>query len=205
LGFTAVIDYGAGNLDSIKRSLEECGSSVFLTSDKKEIQKASHIILPGVGVFFQAMNSLQKLNLITTIRTLALEEKIPLLGVCLGMQLLADSGNEGGTTNGLGLIPGIIEKLQPKNIQEKIPHVGWNQVEFKNTSLLVKGLQNEKDFYFVHSYYFKCSYVENIIGETPYCGNFPSIIGKDNVFGVQFHPEKSQKIGFALLKNFLNL
>jgi glutamine amidotransferase len=129
---------------------------------------------------------------------------IPLLGICLGMQLLAERGWEIRETAGLGLIPGEVRRLEPSNGDTRIPHVGWNQVAFARHCPLFEGIQSGTDFYFVHSYYLDCADAEAIVGRTAYCGGFTSAVARANVFGVQFHPEKSQKRGFHVLKNFLS-
>lgn len=200
-----IIDYGMGNLDSVARAIEYCGGFPIVTNKKEEIETATHIILPGVGAFSNGMENLKKTGLDEILREQIFKSKIPLLGICLGMQLLGTKGYEGGETNGLNFIEGEVKKLQPKIASERIPHIGWNEVILKKESLLFKNISSGKDFYFVHSYHFICNQENNVIALTPYCGNFISAIQKDNIFGVQFHPEKSQKPGFQILKNFLEI
>lgn len=200
-----IVDYGMGNVDSVKRAIEECGGNPLVTRRPLDFEKASYIILPGVGAFPDAMRNIIKFNLTDILSKQVVEKAVPFLGLCLGMQILAEKGFEGKETAGFGWIKGEVRKLESKKSDVHIPHVGWNEVIFKENSPLLKNIISGKDFYFVHSYHFICQNKRNIIACTPYCGNFVSIIGRDNIFGVQFHPEKSQKAGFQLIKNFLSL
>jgi len=197
-----VIDYGMSNLGSITRALEECRTSPIVSSKPADLQQASHVILPGVGSFYEGMKHLRSLDFDKALNKIVYEDKVPLLGVCLGMQLLADDGIEGGKIKGLGLIEGTTIKLIPKP-HEKIPHIGWNEVHIQQKNTLFKKIPEKTDYYFVHSYHFVPKDKSVITTTTPYCGKFVSSIQKDNIFGVQFHPEKSQFWGFQLLKNFL--
>lgn len=201
----AIVNYGMGNLDSVLRVVEELGEKVFLADKDTSLENCSHIILPGVGSFYQGMNNLNSMGLTEALKIQVLQNNIPILGICLGMQLFATKGFEGGETEGLNFIPGEVVLFSANNKDEKIPHIGWNEVNLIKDSNIFNGIENGKDFYFVHSYHLKCYDENNIIANTPYCGFFNSIIGKDNVWGVQFHPEKSQKPGFRLIKNFLDL
>ena len=201
----AIIDYGMGNLDSVARAVEECGGTPLVTNNIPDLEIATHIILPGVGAFPDAMNQLRQLSMDTALREQVLEYKIPFLGICLGMQVMATKGTEGGETEGLGLIEGTVKRLNPESHDTRIPHVGWNEVHYVRSSPLFEGISTGKDFYFVHSYHFYCSDENNIIARTPYCGGFTSAISKGNIFGTQFHPEKSQKVGFQVLKNFISI
>lgn len=199
-----IIDYGMGNLASVRRALEECGASVFISNNPLEIKDAERLVLPGVGAFHDAMMRLQEKGWVSAIREAVLHDSIPLLGICLGMQLLAESGTEGGETSGLGLVPGRVIRLEPRN-SDRIPHVGWNEVNFSKSHSLFDGIQSGADFYFVHSYHFLPTDSACILATTPYCGEFVSVVGKGNAFGTQFHPEKSAKTGFRLIKNFLQI
>lgn len=200
----AIIDYGMCNLDSVARAVEKCGGTPLVTDDPEDIANADGIILPGVGAFADAMKELNQRQLATPLRKQVLKN-IPFLGICLGMQLMADKGHEGGETAGLGLIPGEVIKLTNQSPEERIPHVGWNEVEIQNTdNPLFSGIKNNTNFYFVHSFHLTCE-PKYILATTPYCGGFTSAIGRGNCFGSQFHPEKSLKAGFQLLKNFLEL
>lgn len=201
----AVIDYGLCNIDSVVRAVDECGGRPFVTFRPEEIGGATHIILPGVGAFCDAMKNLHERSLVKVLTECTMERKVPFLGICLGMQLLADKGWEGGETAGLGWIPGEVRRLVPSSPMERIPHVGWNGVQQCLPSPLWEGIPSEKDFYFVHSFCFCPADEADVIGRTPYCGTFVSAVARGNVFGTQFHPEKSQRAGFRLLKNFLAL
>lgn len=201
----AIIDYGMCNLDSVARAVEECGGTPLVTNNIHDLEIATHIILPGVGAFPDAMNQLRQLSMDMAIREQVLDNNIPFLGICLGMQVMATKGTEGEETEGLGLIEGTVKRLKPESHDTRIPHIGWNEVHYVRSSPLFEGISTGKDFYFVHSYHFCCSDENNIIARTPYCGGFTSAISKGNIFGTQFHPEKSQKVGFQILKNFISI
>jgi glutamine amidotransferase len=198
----AVIDYNTGNIDSVIKAIKYFNKSVILTNNQKDIDNSKRIILPGQGSFQFGMQQLEKLNLIDLIKKKALIDKIPTLGICLGMQLFADLGYEKEKTAGLGFIKGEIKKI---STSLKLPHIGWNEVSFEQKNDLFDDLENDKDFYFVHSYYFDCSKSKNILAKTSYDFKFPSIIRDNNIVGFQFHPEKSLKNGFKLLNNFLKI
>jgi glutamine amidotransferase len=199
-----IIDYGMGNVGSIKNMLKKIGHDSIISSNKVDIDNASKLILPGVGRFDTAMENLNNLNLSQLIKEKVMEGT-PLLGICLGMQLLANKSEE-GIIDGLGLIPGEVKKFDLQ-APFKVPHMGWNTVNFNNNSVLFQQFQQfeEARFYFVHSYYFQCTIKEYSIGETSFSHNFTSAVQKGNVFGVQFHPEKSHVFGMGLLKNFAEL
>lgn len=199
-----IIDYGMCNLGSVRRAFEECcRSQVSVSSSSEDLKDASHIVLPGVGAFRKGMENLHRGDWIPAIKN-AVASGTPLIGICLGMQLLAEKGHEGGLCDGLGLIPGEVKRLVANGPDQRIPHVGWNEVYAEQSdSPLSRSIANGTDFYFVHSYHFVPTSNENIAATTPYCGNFASVVQRENVFGVQFHPEKSQKPGFQLIKNFL--
>ncbi len=199
----AIIDYGMCNLDSVSRAVDECGGQPVVTDQKREIESAGHIILPGVGAFPDAMHNIKQRSLDQILREQVLENHIPLLGICLGMQLLASKGLEFAETDGLDLIPGIVDRFDPSNEDIRIPHVGWNEVYPTRPSVLFDGIPSGKDFYFVHSYRFCPSENADILATTPYGNGFVSAVQHDLIFGIQFHPEKSQRLGFALLRNFL--
>lgn len=199
-----MIDYGMGNLLSVKRAFEKCGADVIITQYPDDLYEASHVILPGVGAFKDGMKNLCENNWINVLDKIVEEKKIPILGICLGMQLLASKGFEVEETKGLGYVPGEVV-LMRANENERIPHVGWNEVSINKDSELFSGIKDKTDFYFVHSYHFAVDNEEHSIASTPYAGGFVSVINKDLVYGTQFHPEKSQKPGFQLIKNFLNL
>lgn len=199
-----IVDYNVCNLDSVARAVLYCGGNPVITNNVKDLETATHIILPGVGSFRQGIENIRKLGLDKVLEDQVLKNKIPLLGICLGMQLLATSGTEGGESFGLNFIPGKVIKLEKKVESERIPHIGWNEIFFSKKSKLFENIMPCKDFYFVHSYHFVCQDQNDILSITPYCGGFISAIEKDNIFGVQFHPEKSQDIGFKVIKNFLD-
>jgi glutamine amidotransferase len=209
LGLTIVVDYGLCNIDSMIRALEECGAShVERTRDPRQVDRADRIVLPGVGNFTAAMRNLRDWGLLDSIKARSASREVPFLGACLGMQLMATSGAEGstaGSTPGLGLVDGEVVKLQQQNADERIPHIGWNEVARKGSSSLFDGIPESGDFYFVHSYHLKLQTPSAEAGRTPVCGGFTSAIALTDkpIFGTQFHPEKSQKNGFQLLRNFL--
>jgi glutamine amidotransferase len=198
-----VIDYGMSNLGSIRRALEETGKDVFISDNPESLNTATHIVLPGVGAFKDGIKNLRKRKFDVKLKNIVVKKKVPLLGICLGMQLLADFGFEGGKTEGLGFISGSVKLFKSCDDAEKIPHIGWNDVLSTRHNPLLTGIPKKTDFYFVHSYHFIPENRKNIIGITPYCGTFVSAVMKDNIFGVQFHPEKSQYWGFKVLSNFI--
>jgi len=202
---TLIIDYGLCNLDSVKRAVEECGGNPVVELDPQAASIAEKLILPGVGNFYDAMQRLRTSGWYEILQKEVLENKIPILGICLGMQLLATYGEEGGGIDGLGFVKGKVIKLIPETSDIRIPHIGWNEVRHYGNSILFKEIPSNKDFYFVHSYHFVAEEKETIIAMTPYCGQFVSAVESKNIFGVQFHPEKSQRVGFQLLKNFIHL
>ena len=197
-----IIDYGMGNLGSIRNIIKKIGHQSEITADKAVINKADKLILPGVGHFDKAMSNLQELGMIELLREKA-AAGTPFLGICLGMQLLSN-GSEEGVLPGLGIIPGQVKKFDIAP-GLKVPHMGWNLVDYKKDNLLYSGFDvfEETRFYFVHSYHFVCDHEENISGTTIYDKPFTSSVQKGNVQGAQFHPEKSHKYGLLLLKNFI--
>lgn len=199
-----IVDYGMGNLASVKRAIEECGGDAFISNDPEDILGTTHIVLPGVGSYADGMNNLQKSGWIQPINKFV-NDGLPLLGICLGMQLLATKGFENGETEGLGLIPGEVRRLSATSLEEKIPHVGWNEIFYEQEELLFHSIPSGTDFYFVHSYHFVPLQADSILTTTPYCGKFVSSVQLGNIMGVQFHPEKSSQYGFQLLHNFLSI
>ncbi|MFK5893080.1 MAG: imidazole glycerol phosphate synthase subunit HisH [Pseudomonadota bacterium] len=199
-----IVDYGMGNIGSVTRALEECGVDVDTTCDSEELLGASHIVLPGVGAFPDGMAHLKEKNTDEALRE-AVKKGVPVLGICLGMQLLSDESDEINKTSGLGLIPGNVVKMNSNGGALRVPHVGWNEAHFLTDNPLFIDIPNASDFYFVHSFHYVVSDQKNIAAETPYGINFSSIIAKDNVFGVQFHPEKSSLYGLKMIKNFVSL
>jgi glutamine amidotransferase len=201
----AIVDYGLCNLDSIRRAVEECGGHAVVTDRAEDLRTASAIILPGVGAFPDAMANLRARSLPEVLYEQAVEQQIPFLGICLGMQLLATRGYEVRETEGLGWINGEVRRFRPTVLNERIPHIGWNEVDCTADCPLFRGIPANKDFYFVHSFHFRCSQPHEALGTTAYCGGFTSVVGRGLIFGVQFHPEKSQRLGFQVLRNFLAL
>lgn len=198
----AVVDYGMGNLGSLTRTLEAVGAAARVVENPGQVAAADAIILPGVGAFSEGMRQLHQRGWTDTLRAFVAQNR-PLLGICLGMQLLADEGCEGENTAGLGIIPGTVVRMNTDVSGERLPHVGWNEVHPNRTSPLFEGIPGGADFYFVHSYHFIPGRNEDALSYTPYCGGFVSSVAKGNVFGVQFHPEKSSQLGRQLLKNFV--
>ena len=193
---TAIIDYGMGNLLSVQRAFEKCGSDAVIIDNPLELRDAERIVLPGVGAFPDAMDNLRKNGWIEELNRAVLEKETPILGICLGMQLLADKGYEVRECDGLCYIPGEIIRFTHTQEKERIPHVGWNEILKREDSPLFDGIADGTNYYFVHSYHFRVANEENIATVTPYCGEFVSSVIKDNIVGTQFHPEKSQKAGF---------
>jgi glutamine amidotransferase len=202
LNRVAIIDYGLCNLDSIQRAVEVCGSETTLAQTPDDLAACDHIILPGVGSFARAMENLRAAGFADALPGLVETDGIPLLGICLGMQLLAQTGSEGGESEGLGLLRGRVKRLSPTR-GERVPHMGWNDVTRLASSPLFDGIEPETDFYFVHSYHLE-SPADEILATVDYCGTIVAAAGSDNVMAVQFHPEKSQEDGFHLLRNFLS-
>ncbi|EAI6906582.1 imidazole glycerol phosphate synthase subunit HisH [Campylobacter coli] len=199
----AVIDYKAGNLNSVTKAFEKIGAKNFIVQDPKDLQKAEKFLLPGVGSFKEAMKNLKELAFVEVLQEQVLVQKKPILGICLGMQLFLEKGYEGGECDGLGFIEGEVVKFK-EDLGLKIPHMGWNELEILKQNPLYEGIKNKSDFYFVHSYHVNCK-DEFINTKTEYGYKFVSSVQKDNIFGAQFHPEKSQNLGLKLLENFVRL
>ena len=201
----AIVDYGMGNLNSVKKKLDRLKTTASITSNPKDIIKADKIILVGVGHFAKAMKNIKELNLLDTLNEAVIIKKKPVLGICLGMQLMAKDSEE-GNTEGLGWLDANVRKMQVGDtLRFKIPHTGWNKITQSKKSRLMKGIPESSEFYFVHSYHLMSNETSNILNETEYCFKFTSAIEKDNIFGVQYHPEKSHDVGEVLLKNFISL
>ena len=197
-----VISYGLGNTDAIINILREMGENHLLINNPNQLDKnINRIILPGVGSFDYAIELLKKKNFTEAIKNFVKSQNNYLLGICLGMQILANESDE-GIKSGLGLIPGKIKKF--KNIKI-IPHVGWNNIKISNSSNLLLNIDDNSRFYFLHSYYFDLDSRENEVASSFYFNNFSSVVMNKNIFGVQFHPEKSHDFGKKLIKNFANL
>jgi imidazole glycerol-phosphate synthase subunit HisH len=199
-----IIDYKTGNLGSIQNILRRIGEQSVVTSDKEQIANATKLILPGVGAFDTGMRNLQDLDLIEVLNNKVLVEKIPVLGICLGMQLLSKESEE-GLLAGLGWIDAETIKFRFEDIIEyKSPHMGWNFLKQNKPGKLLENMFSDPRFYFVHSYFFRANNPEDILTTTTYEIEFTSAVEKGNILGVQFHPEKSHKFGMKLLKNFVD-
>ncbi len=199
----AIVDYGVGNLFSLESSFAKIGEKSIVSGDPKVISEADRIILPGVGAFGDAAKKLREKGLDETIVKLAAQGK-PLLGICLGMQLLFDKSYEYGEHGGLGLIAGQVRPLAERIDGLKIPHIGWNTLKFTQKSALFEGLKDGDYVYFVHSYYAECG-GENLVATTDYGFDVTAAVQNKNVCGVQFHPEKSGDTGLKILKNFASM
>ncbi|ECO2924724.1 imidazole glycerol phosphate synthase subunit HisH [Campylobacter coli] len=199
----ALIDYKAGNLNSVAKAFEKIGAKNFITQDPKDLQKADKLLLPGVGSFKEAMKNLKELGFIEALKEQVLVQKKPILGICLGMQLFLERGYEGGVCEGLGFIEGEVVKFE-EDLNLKIPHMGWNELEILKQVPLYQGIEDKSDFYFVHSFYVQCK-DEFVSGKAQYGHKFVASLQKDHIFATQFHPEKSQNLGLKLLENFIRL
>lgn len=199
----AVIDYGAGNLMSVKKALDFIGAENEITMDRAEIQKASHVILPGVGSFGDAMASMKERGLTDTVKEAAMSGK-PFLGICLGLQLLFEDSEESPGIKGLGLLNGRISSI-PRDMGLKVPHIGWNSVSVQKKDGIFKDIPDESYFYFVHSYYLNGANENDVAGTAVYGVNIECAVQRGNLCATQFHPEKSGEIGLKLLKNFLSM
>jgi len=193
-----IVDYGRGNLRSVEKALEKVGFEATIMSSPAEIGLVKGIILPGVGAFADAMQALRQGGWIEPLAQFARSGR-PFLGICLGMQILFDIGEEHGEHAGLGLLPGRVVKFPPG---KKVPHMGWNSLQLERPSYLLEGIPNESYFYFVHSYYAVPGEKGDIVATSDYGIVFPAVVGKNNVWGAQFHPEKSSPWGLQLLTNF---
>lgn len=203
----AIIDYELGNVRSVSNAFETLGAQVVLTRDTEALNRADCLVLPGVGSFGDGMRNLRRLGLVDTLNELVLNQKKPILGICLGMQLFAQTGHENGTVPGLGWIDAEVVRF-PENLAFdgkplKIPHVGWNDVRSARDNPLLGPVGTVQSFYFVHSYYVKPNHPEDAIGVCDYGMDFTAAIQRDNIFAAQFHPEKSLKNGLGLLKKYM--
>ena len=199
----AIIDYDAGNLKSVEKALKSLNQEVIVSRDSSEILQADKVILPGVGAFGDAMNNLDKFGLVDTIKEVARKDT-PFLGICLGLQLLFDKSDETPGAEGLGILKGEILRIPPKE-GLKIPHIGWNSLEFPREGRLFQDLPADPYVYFVHSYYLKAADEGIVAATTEYTTHIHASVESGNVFACQFHPEKSSDVGLKILKNFASL
>jgi glutamine amidotransferase len=197
-----VVDYGAGNLLSVSRAIAATGQRFSITSAPADVERAKGLILPGVGSANDAMQALRKLDLVEALRSYAASGR-PFFGVCVGLQLFFEASDEGGGVECLGILPGTVKRFEPCLAEgRKVPHMGWNTVAFDRPHPLLAGIPTDSHFYFVHSYYPESADDAAILGRTEYGVTFPSIVARDNVMAVQFHPEKSASLGLRMYENF---
>ncbi len=200
-----IVDYGMGNLSSVERKLKRVGAEVVVTSEPSRVESADKLILPGVGHFSKAMENLRERSLIEPLNEAVLGRKAPILGICLGLQLMTNRSEEGEVA-GLGWFEAEVIRFEVEDkLKHKVPHTGWNQVELCKQSRLFERLDGGTEFYFVHAYHLKVDEPSDVLNRTVYEYSFPSALEKDNIFGVQYHPEKSHSAGETLLKNFVEL
>ena len=200
-----IVDYGMGNIFSVQKKLLQENATVSISSNYEDIAMADKIILLGVGHFKKAMDNLEELNLIEPLNDFALVQKKPILGICLGMQLMSKFSEE-GKAKGLGWIDASVKKFKTSDSKKfKIPHMGWNTIHLSKKSSLMKGIDEDEEFYFVHSFYMQPNEHKLVLNETAYIDTFCSGIEQENIFGVQYHPEKSHDAGRILFRNFISL
>lgn len=205
--YVTIVDYKTSNIKSVANMLRKIGEKALITSDPEQIRKAEKIILPGIGAFDAAMKNLTDAHLIEALNEAVLEKRVPILGICLGMQLLTGSSEE-GELPGLGWIPGRVQKFNFSSLDRElpIPHMGWDYVQpTDSTHFLFHDIPSPMRFYFVHSYYFVCEDERHVIATTDYGYPFVSAVANGHILGVQFHPEKSHRFGKQLLKNFVEM
>lgn len=210
-GETVLIDYGAGNLNSAEKAFrhvgEQHGYAIRVSADPRDIERASHIVLPGVGAYADCMRGLMAIaGMRDALQDAVQVRKTPFLGICVGMQLMAEFGLEHGKTAGLGWIDGTVEAIRPRDPALKIPHMGWNELEIKDASHpVLAGIHSGDHAYFVHSYAMTCHNPDDVLATVDYGGPVTAIVAREHCIGAQFHPEKSQKTGLKLIENFLKL
>ena len=204
-----IVDYNSGNISSVINSFKEVAKkkvNIEVTSDLKKIKFSDKIVLPGQGSFKSCVNALNEISgLVDTLNEFALTNKKPLLGICVGLQMFADIGYEEEETKGLGWIAGKVSKINNQNGKFKLPHIGWNQLNITKDSQIFKGIENNSHMYFVHSYELVPNDKSVVSATTDYSSNIVCAVEKENIFGTQFHPEKSDKIGLKIIDNFINL
>lgn len=199
-----IIDYGMGNIRSVYNALDNLGAETMICSIPEDLQKVERIMFPGVGAFERCLKNLRDRDFLEALDEAVLEQKKPIMGICLGMQVMARRSFEGGKHMGLGWFDADVVRLQPSNRNLHIPHIGWNDITYRQDSPLFKDLPPAPDFYFVHSYYMRCDHDDDVEANCDYGGSFPVAVRKDNIFAAQFHPEKSQDFGMKVISNFLD-
>lgn len=197
-----LIDYGIGNLRSVYKALSTVGADVLLTSDPKDVLAAEKVVLPGVGAFGDGMQGLQERELVEPVSEV-IERGTPFLGICVGMQLLFESSNEQGEHAGLGFLPGTVKRFELEDRSLKVPQTGWNQIQAENESPLLSDIDPDSYAYFNHSYYCDAQDRSDWLASTEYGLRYASVVGRQNLYAVQFHPEKSQAVGLQILRNFV--
>jgi len=199
----AVIDYGMGNLRSVRRGIEKAGGNPVVTSDPDEIDAAAGVVLPGVGAFGRCMENLERYGLVEVVKKVATNGK-PFLGICLGLQILFEESEEFGPVKGLGILPGKVVRF-PQNDELTVPHMGWNRIRKNSDRSMLRGIDDGEWFYFVHSYYIVSDRDDDVATTTDYGVNFVSSVEYGNLYACQFHPEKSSNAGLRILENFTGL
>lgn len=200
-----IVDYRTGNTNSIKKAIDRTSSLAVISSQVEDVTQADKLILPGVGHFTKAMANLEELGLLDALNETVLIKCKPVLGICLGMELMATMSEEGDTPGLQWLDAEAVRLKVSVAARHKVPHMGWNRVQIKKTSALMKGVDELSEFYFAHSYHLKINDRSDLLTETEYGTSFPSAVERNNIFGVQFHPEKSHRIGVQVLKNFIEM
>ena len=204
-----IVDYKSGNISSVINSFKEVAKNkvnIEVTSDLNKIKSSDKVVLPGQGSFKSCIDALNTINgLVETLNNFAIKDKKPLLGICVGLQMFADVGYEETETKGLGWIPGKVTRIDNQNGKYKLPHIGWNEINILKDSRIFKDIKDKSHMYFVHSYEFIPSHKNTVSATTNYSSNHVCAVEKDNIFGTQFHPEKSDKIGLKIIDNFISL
>ena len=204
-----IVDYNSGNISSVKNSFKEVAKNkvnIEVTADLNKIKSSDKVVLPGQGSFKSCVDALNNISgLVDTLNDFATNKKKPLLGICVGLQMFADVGYEEIETKGLGWISGVVSKIDNQDGKFKLPHIGWNQINIVKDSQIFKGIDNKSHMYFVHSYEFVPQDKSVISATTDYSSNIVCSVEKENIFGTQFHPEKSDKTGLKIIDNFINL
>lgn len=200
----AIVNYGMGNLGSVRRAFQDIGAEAYIANHPSALCEANRVVLPGVGAFTEGMNRLSDAGWVEVLHDVVMQRGMPLLGICLGMQMLASVGHEGGVSTGLGFVPGQVQRLDMLGCRLRVPHMGWNEVAYKTKDVIFNEISDSSDFYFAHSYAFVPEYDKHLIATAPYGCHVAAVVRSGNVFGCQFHPEKSSKAGRQFLKNFLD-